>query len=178
MGGGSASLYHPPAMDYTASMKVREFRPDDAEDLPLVLHASVHAVGRKAYTQAQLEAWSPKPMTGDVFLARASDGRSVFVGVDEAEKPIAFIELEKDGHIDCFYCHPEVVGTGVGRKLYDRLEKEAVTAGLSRLYVEASETAKRFFLRQGFAMIKRRDFERQGVPIHNYLMEKNIQSGD
>jgi putative acetyltransferase len=43
---------------------------------------------------------------------------------------------------------------------------------MKRLYSEASEAARRFFLKQGFAVVSKRLFEISGVPIHNYAMEK------
>jgi len=155
-------------------MKIRNFKPDDSASLALIFHEAVRVVGRKDYSQAQVEVWSPEPLPADRFLARVSDGRTVFVAVAENDKPIAFIELEEDGHIDRFYCHPDAVGTGVGTALYERLESAASAAGLSRLYVEASEAARRFFLGKGFSLVKRQDFERNNIQIHNYLMEKNF----
>ncbi|MGY6698013.1 MAG: GNAT family N-acetyltransferase [Roseinatronobacter sp.] len=140
-------------------MKIRNFKPDDSASLASIFHEAVRAVGRKDYSQAQVEVWSPQPVPPDKFLARVSDGRSVFVAVNENDKPIAFIELEENGHIDCFYCHPDAVRTGVGTALFEQLESAALAAGLSRLYVEASEAARRFFLGKGFSLIKRRDFE-------------------
>ena len=156
-------------------MKIRNFKPDDSASLASIFHEAVRAVGRKDYSQAQVEVWSPQPVPADKFLTRVSDGRSVFVAVNENDKPIAFIELEENSHIDCFYCHPDAVGTGVGTALFERLESAALAAGLSRLYVEASEAARRFFLGKGFSLINRRDFERNNVQIHNYLMKKNFR---
>lgn len=155
-------------------MTIRDYKPDDAAVLVEVFHQSVHAIGRKDYSAAQVDAWSPAPVPADRFHARVSDGRSVFVAVDDDGTPIGFVELEGDGHIDLFYCHPDHAGSGVGKALYDRLESAALDAGLSRLYVEASEAARRFFLRAGFAVVRRRDFERNNVQIHNYLMEKTF----
>lgn len=153
-------------------MSIRDFRPDDAAMLSLIAHKAVHATAGNAYTRAQHDAWSPAPVPADRFLARVSDGRAIFVAVVENDCPVAFIELEKEGHIDCFYSHPDVAGTGIGKALYERLESAARTSGLSRLHVEASEAARRFFIGMGFSQIKRQDTERRGVRIHNYLMEK------
>lgn len=153
-------------------MNIRDFRTDDAAFLASIYHEAVQRVGRDYYTPDQVQVWSPQPVSTDTFIARVSDGRSVFVAVDDEDMPIAFIELEFDGHIDCFYCHPDFVGTGVGAALYDRLERAARSAGIARLYVEASEAARGFFLRKGFRLIERREFERSNVLIHNYSMEK------
>ncbi|WP_237402310.1 GNAT family N-acetyltransferase [Rhodovulum sulfidophilum] len=122
-------------------MNIRDFRPGDSAMLASIFHEAVHAVGSRDYSPEQVAAWSPAPVPAEQFLARISDGRSVFVAVTGSDAPIAFIELEEDGHIDCFYCSPEFVGHGVGKALYQRLETAALAMGLSRLHVEASEAA-------------------------------------
>ena len=157
-------------------MIVRAYRPTDAPRLANILHTAVHAVGARDYTTAQLEAWSPAPILSERFHERVSDGRSVWVAVSKDDVPLAFIELEPDGHIDCFYRHPDVAGKGIGKALFDRLKTAAITAGIRRLHVEASEAARRFFLREGFRCLERHEFELRGVHIHNYEMELRLSS--
>lgn len=84
-------------------MEIRPFRPEDAEHLPGLMHAAIHALAARAYSPAQLAAWSPAPMPTDTFLARARDGRDIFVATDDKGQPLGFIELEPSGHVDCFY---------------------------------------------------------------------------
>lgn len=155
-------------------MVIRDFVSSDAASLAEVFHEAVHTIGSEDYSRSQTFAWSPAPVSADRFLARVSDGRSVFVAVDDDDNPVGFIELEVDGHIDCFYCHPNFAGIGVGHALYTRLEEAAMKAGFARLYTEASEAARRFFLKVGFDVVKRQDFEYRGVAIHNYVMEKRF----
>lgn len=155
-------------------MSIRAFQAADAAALVELFHASVHQVGALDYSPEQVAAWSPRPADPADFTRRVSDGRDVFVAVNEADEPVAFIELEADGHIDCFYCHPDWVGKGVASSLYDHLERVAISRRLDHLYVEASEAARRLFSRKGYSVEHRRDFERNGVPIHNYRMVKSL----
>lgn len=155
-------------------MQIREFRPEDAAALAQIFHAAVHGIGARDYSPEQLSAWSPEPAPATAWASRAADGRRVFVAADAGGQPTAFIELEMDGHIDCFYCHPQVAGTGTAAMLYARLEAVARSLGLTSLYVEASEAARRFFLRRGFAVETRREIERRGVTLHNYRMTKPL----
>ncbi len=96
------------------------------------------------------------------------------VAVDEAGDPVAYGDLEADGHIDHLYCRPDAVGTGVASAIYDRLESAAVELGLQLLYSEASEAARRLFEQKGFVVETRRDFVINGVAIHNYRMTKSL----
>jgi putative acetyltransferase len=43
------------------------------------------------------------------------------------------------------------------------------------LYVGASEYALPFFEHKGFTKVRRNEFEKRGVPMHNYTMEKLLQ---
>jgi putative acetyltransferase len=63
---------------------------------------------------------------------------------------------------------------GVRSALYDRLERAAQDMALSRLFVEASEVAKGFFVHKGFRLVHRQDVVRHGVPIHNDVMDKSL----
>lgn len=118
--------------------------------------------------------WAPHPPDAAKFATRATDGRILLIATDASDEPIAYADLEATGHIDHVYCQPEAVGTGVASQLVDRLENEARGMGMSKLFVEASEAARRLFLRKGFREVERRDFELRGVQIHNYLMEKPL----
>lgn len=158
-------------------MILRPYRRTDAPHLADILHEAVHAIGARDYAKAQLDAWSPAPMLPERYHARVSDGRTVAVAVSTDDQPVAFIELEADGHIDCFYCNPDVAGSGVGRALFRHAQSQAIAAGVQRLYVEASEAARRFFLREGFQVITRREFQILGEAIHNHSMEKQLGEG-
>ncbi|HEX3962281.1 MAG TPA: hypothetical protein VHZ03_37580 [Trebonia sp.] len=61
------------------------------------------------------------------------------------DRPVAFIDLEPDGHIDRLFCAPE-----------------------------ASELARRVFERKGFTVVQRQDLVIRGVPMHNYRMAKAL----
>lgn len=155
-------------------MHIRLFDPRDAADWARIFHDAVHCIGALDYSPAQCAAWSPAPLPVETVLAHAGDCRQIWVAADDDDVAQGFIELEADGHIDCFYLAPAVAGSGAGAALYARLEAEARMLGLASLYVEASEAARRFFLRQGFTDEGRRDFERRGVMIHNYMMTKRL----
>jgi putative acetyltransferase len=145
--------------------------------LGAVFFDAVRTAGLHDYSQAQVEAWAAAMPDLAMFDACAKDGRLILVAVNEVDEPIAYGDLEANGHIDHLYCRPEVIGTGVASALYDRLEQQARERGMTRLFVEASEAARRLFLRKGFAEVKRREFLLRGAAIHNYLMEKMLFHG-
>ncbi|MDP3658885.1 GNAT family N-acetyltransferase [Phenylobacterium sp.] len=155
---------------------IRPYRPADAPALAALFFASVRQAGLRDYSRLQVEAWAPAPPDPLSFERRAASRLSFLVATDEADGPVGYIDLEADGHIDHTYLRPEVVGKGVGSQLYDALERVARGHGVSRLYMEASEAARRMFLRKGFRIVARRDLTVRGVAIHNYAMEKHLKS--
>jgi putative acetyltransferase len=157
-----------------AAVRVRPFRHDDAPALAALFHAAVHGIAARHYSRAQVNAWSPAVPDPERFRKRGGDGRLLLVAVDKADVPLAYGDVEADGHIDHLFCRPDAGGSGVTAALYVELERHARERGVARLYTEASEPARRFFLKQGFAEIERRDFQLAGVPIHNFRMEKAL----
>lgn len=156
-------------------MLVRPFRKEDAATLGEIFHLAVHATPEREYSQQQRRAWSVAPISAQAYLARiAKGGHIVFVAVTGQDKPLGFIELQPDGRIDCFYRHPDHKGAGIGQCLYDHLENDARKRSLPRLHVEASDAARRFFLRQGFRVLERQRVARAGVSLHNTRMDKQL----
>jgi putative acetyltransferase len=153
---------------------IRRFRRDDAPALARLFHDAIHQIAAAHYTPEQVRAWSPLVPPAERFEARGADGRTLLVAIDGDDRPLAYGDVEADGHIDHLFCRPDAAGTGVTDALLDALEAAAVERGITRLHVEASEPARRFFERRGFTLLHRRDFELGGVPIHNYAMEKSL----
>lgn len=153
-------------------MLIRPWQPSDAAALSALYQASVRALGGRDYSPAQTEAWASLAPSAEALDGRMQDGRSRLVAV--TEEVAGFIDVETDGHIDLLYVAPAAAGLGVARALLETAEALAARSGVSRLYAEASETARPVFERLGYSVIGRREFEVAGVPIHNWAVEKAI----
>jgi putative acetyltransferase len=157
---------------------IRSYEPRDAADVADVFYRSVREVAPSDYTAEQVAAWAPRPVDAGQEHRRSGDGRLVLVAADQQGHIAAFADLEPDGHIDRLYCAPEAAGQGIATRLYEAIEAAARTQGISRLYTEASELARRFFARKGFTVLERQDLVLRGVPIHNYRMAKDLSRAD
>ena len=153
---------------------IRPFVPEDARQIESLFLASVVEIGPRYYSQEQVAVWASRAPSAEVIQKTCTDGRIVLVTVDENNRILAYGDLEEDGHIDHLYCLPEATGKGIASTLYDALEAEAHQLNIARLYTEASEAARRLFQRKGFALLRKRVFEINGVTIHNYAMEKHL----
>ena len=154
------------------ALSIRPYQPSDAAALSALYEASVRVLGVRDYSPAQIEAWASRAPSADELDRRMADGRSRLVAV--TGDVAGFIDVEPDGHIDLLYVAAASAGQGVGRLLIETAEALAPLSGATRLYAEASETARPVFDKLGFSVIARRDFEVAGVPIHNWAVEKTL----
>ena len=159
-----------------ADVIIRPFRAGDERKLAALFYAAVHQLAAHHYSPDQINAWAPQVPDPARFLERGRDGRQLLLAVDEQDEPLAYGDVEADGHIDHLFCRPDMAGKGITARLYDAIEETATNVGIAMLFTEASEPARRFFAKQGFEVIERRDFEIAGIPIHNYRMEKRLDT--
>jgi N-acetylglutamate synthase-like GNAT family acetyltransferase len=155
-------------------LEIRLFKRSDTEQIARLFHDTVREVNVLDYTMEELEAWAPEDIHYKDWEAACIQKKTLVA--EEQGILLGFIQLEEDGHIDCFYCHKDYQGIGIGTMLYNRLEAEARSQKLDRLYVEASITARPFFLKKGFIEIKKQKVAIRGVRLTNFLMEKKLVS--
>ena len=153
---------------------VRAYADGDALRLAEIFREAVATIGPADYSAAQVNAWLARVPSAERLAARLGDGRKVWVLSDASGDAFGFVDLEADGHIDLLYASPVIAGTGAVERLVAHLETAARDAGLTRLYVEASAAARRFFLKHGFTVLERRTFEIGGVAIFNFAMAKAL----
>ena len=103
--------------------------------------------------------------------------RRTLVAEDGGEV-VGFAELEEDGHLDMLYLRRDAVGRGVGSLLYRAIEREAREQGIGLIFAEASVTARPFFERWGFRVVREQTVERRGVDLTNFAMEKPLRPTD
>ena len=157
---------------------LRPFREADAPALAALTRAAITVTGARAYSAEQVAAWAARSPGPERFLARAAGGDLIRVAVDAAATPLAYCLLERDGHLDMLYGHPDHPGRGFGRLLLADAELAARGLDVARLFTEASELARPVFARAGYRLIARRDFaipfDGRAVAIHNFAMEKQL----
>jgi putative acetyltransferase len=71
--------------------------------------------------------------------------------------------------------HKDAVGRGIGSLLYRAVEREAKERGLGRIFTEASVTARPFFERWGFRVVRERTVVQREVELTNFAMEKPLR---
>ena len=152
----------PRRYDGGMDLDIRVATEDDYRAAAALYRDTVYAVNSRDYAPAQIEAWARSATDLASWMARRP-GRTCYAAFD-GDQLVGFAELEDGPAIDCFYCHHQYQGKGVGRALMTRLLSEARQRGDTFLDVTSCITARPFFERYGF------------VVTRDYLTQHNGQS--
>ena len=155
------------------AVTLRPYRPGDCPALAALFYETVHTVNTAHYTPAQLDAWAPA--CGPDLAAWDKSFRAHRTLVAELDGRLAgFGDLDPAaGYLDRLYVHKDLQGQGVATALCNALEEAAA----GPVVTHASVTARPFFARRGYRVLRAQQVERRGVTLANYVMEK-AQTGD
>jgi len=145
-------------------MFIREYQSSDCEEIIKLFDNTVHTVNAKDYTKEQLDAWA----TGRADLNKWDQSlreHYSLVAV-ENEMIVGFEDIDKSGYLDRLFVHEDYQGKGIGTMICNRLE-QAVSGSV---IIHASITAKTFFEKRGYRVVKEQQVERKGVFLTNFEM--------
>ncbi|MDC7742191.1 GNAT family N-acetyltransferase [Rhizobium binxianense] len=148
---------------------IRPYAPGDADATIEIFQRAIREVSSKHYLPTQIEAWAQ--VEDRSLWAERRISRPAWIAEIEGE-PVGFSDLTSEGCLDMMFVHPEFQGLGIASRLLSRVEEEALKLGFSQIYTEASRTARPFFERRGFRVVKKQVVEKRGQSLENFLMEK------
>lgn len=164
------------------NMQIKTYHPADANILAKIFQRAINQIDHTVYSDQQKQAWASGVCDKAAWAQRLLQ-KKPYIGLIDNEI-VGFIELESNGHIDCFYVAPEYQGLGYGSQLYQYIEQIAVKRGMPYLFVQASHIAKPIFMHYGFQVIKVNQVQRNHVMLTHFSMlrlfgkinDKNILS--
>ncbi len=148
-------------------MELRRYRSADCEELSALFYRTVHTVNAKDYSPLQLDAWA----SGSVDLSawdRSFLEHTTFVAEEDGQI-VGFGDIDRTGYLDRLFVHKDYQRQGIAAALCDALEA-AVQA--RTITTHASITARPFFERRGYRLVKEQQAIRSGVALTNYVMQK------
>ncbi|EAR20391.1 GNAT family N-acetyltransferase [Nitrococcus mobilis] len=153
-------------------MEILDYTDADVAAISRLYYETVRLVNIRDYSLEQVAAWAPEIYSDDFWKKRFKNYR-VFV-VKEKGQVVGFAEFEHTGQIDCFYVHHLWQGQGVGSKLLKRIEHEALSGNIRRLFADVCITAQPFFKLNGFDVIEELERAYRGCSFKQFFMEKTL----
>lgn len=147
-------------------MELRKYQSSDCREVTDLFFNTVHIINAKDYTKEQLDVWA----TGQADLEKwdqSLQGHYSVVAV-ENDVIVGFGDIDSTGYLDRLYVHANYQGRGIATAICDQLE-QAVPGSIT---THASITAKPFFEKRGYKVIKEQKVERQGIFLTNFVMAK------
>ncbi len=150
-------------VDYNISM---------LDEMLRLFYNTVHTVNAKDYSREQLENWAPRAIDKKKWEDRLTNN-VCFVTICD-KQIVGFGELSEEGGIDTMYVHKNHQGKRIASRILKELTDYAHNHSFKTLTTEASITARPFFERHGFKVIKTQTNHYNNIVFVNYKMKKHI----
>ena len=147
-------------------MQLRRYKQSDCRELAELFYNTVHTVNAADYNNEQLNAWATGRVDLEAWNKSLLEHYSI-VAVDNGII-VGFGDIDQTGYLDRLYVHADYQGRGIATAICNKLEQSVS----GKIVTHASVTAKPFFEKRGYKVIKEQSVERQGVFLTNYVMEK------
>lgn len=151
-------------------MELQKYAKADLEEVYRLFYDTVHSVNRADYEPEQLDAWAPQEMDRSRWEASLLSHETWVAR--EGERIVGFGDLGENGYLDRLYVHRDFQRRGVASAILRRLEEGARRQDCRRIYTEASITARPFFERWGYRVVKEQQKPLRGQVFINFIMEK------
>lgn len=153
--------------------RIRKAVEKDAPEMYEVLVDSIRGLTGGEYTARQQRAWINSVGREYFRTMIALEQHDVWVAEWSDGGMLAFAALHAD-EVSYLYVRSNYVGLGLGTQLITRMERTARRRGERKLYLRSSLTARGFYERRGFRVVREVMLFRQGVYLPSVVMEKDL----
>lgn len=147
-------------------MIIRPYQSSDCQEVLSLFYNTVHAINAKDYTEEQLDAWAPDTLDEETWDQSLLKQYSLVA--EDANGITGFGSIENTGYLDRLFVHKDFQGKGIATAICNQLEQNVS----GKIVTHASLTAKSYFEKRGYRVIRKQHVKRQGILLVNFLMEK------
>ena len=148
-------------------MTIRPYQPEDCETLVALFRNTIYIINKKDYALPQIHAWADSNLDLSEWNTSFLAHNTQIAEIDHMI--VGFGDIDRSGYLDRLYVHKDHQRKGIASAICDRLEQQA---GKQIITTHASITARPFFERRGYRVIRRQKVVRCGIELTNYVMEK------
>ena len=157
----------------TSRLPIRRLTAQDIPEMRELFRATVLTVNSKDYTKEEVEDWAS---CGDsVEHWKELFAKNNYIGaLDGQGRIVGFSSMNTEGYLHSMFVHKDWQGKGVATLLLSEVEKMARGYGVHKISVEVSITARPFFEKRGYKVMKEQKAKANRLWLTNYVMEKTL----
>jgi N-acetylglutamate synthase-like GNAT family acetyltransferase len=151
-------------------MRIRKFRKEDARKVSSIIKRNFIEVNSKKYSTKTIKALIKD--SAPQSLIKKSKTRHYYVALEQ-NKLLGIGGYEKDD-IHTFFVKTTIHGRGIGKKLMERVLKDAKAEGIKIMHCASTHYAEKFYTSLGFQRIEEKTVSFQGTALPVVLMKKRL----
>ena len=153
-------------------LKLRQGSPEDMAEMQKLYVDTIKNICINDYNQEQIAIWTSS-VENTIRWLNIFEKQHVIIA-EYREMIVGYCTLDAGGYLDLFYVHKDFQRKGIANKLLLEVEQRAVELNYDVLTANVSITAKPFFEKNGFTVVKEQENVIKGLVIVNYNMAKTL----
>lgn len=143
----------------------------DIPEMRELFRTTVLTVNSKDYTKEEVADWAS--CGESVAHWKELLAKNDYIGaIDGQGKIVGFSSMNAEGYLHSMFVHKDWQERGVATLLLSEVEKTACGYGVRKISVEVSITARPFFEKHGYKVVKEQKAKANRLWLTNYVMEK------
>lgn len=156
----------------SSKIAIRFSKLSDLTEIQHLFVDTISTICKNDYSPVQVKVWISSIENTQRWTDKLASHYFLIAELDH--KIVGFASLEDKDCLDFLYVHKDYQRQGIADQLYAEIEKEAINRKAKILYSNVSVTARNFFEKMGFVMIKTQINTIKNVEIINYKMSKQL----
>jgi putative acetyltransferase len=152
-------------------MRIRLARNEDCAEIARLRRQTIRSVNSRDYSEEIISDWTMR--TNARRFRESSSKCRRWVAVERG-RIIGFCDHGFDCELSRIYVHKDYLGRGVGSRLLKVAERSLIKLGCKEVWVESTITAKGFYERNGYKLVRRAVHRTEGTTSRVYKMSKNL----
>ena len=155
------------------NLGIRPLTELDIPEMRELFRTTVLTVNSKDYTKEEVADWAS--CGESVAHWKELLAKNDYIGaIDGQGKIVGFSSMNAEGYLHSMFVHKDWQGKGVATLLLSEVEKMACGYGVRKISVEVSITARPFFEKHGYKVVKEQKAKANRLWLTNYVMEKTL----
>ena len=155
--------------------KIRTLDEKDIPQMKDLFRTTVLNVNARDYTEEEVKDWAS---CGDSETRwRELLAGNQYVGAfNECNVLVGFSSMNKDGYLNSMFVHKDFQHRGIATQLLSEVEQIAGQYGVRYITCEVSLTARTFFEKKGYEIVKIQNYKANRLELTNFVMRKVLNN--